>query len=389
MNCLLSFIDTKEYKLVVLSFLHGIIHGGMIIFPVVLDSLRAEFGWSLYFAGWVAALGYALFGLTAFPSGWIADRVRRKVLLVVMALGIGVGLLLMAFSPGSAVLISGWAMVGLFAGMYHPLGLSVIAGTFTEKTGRAMAWHGIGGNITLAFTPILVGMAASAYNWRAAFLCGALAALLGALLILPAGESKRPEKSADPPAALPPWGQLVVLLVAYCLGGFIYRGTVTFIPHSIAVQWGAKLETAGVGSLTTLVILLGIFGQFTGGRIAEKVDFWSLYLSQIFIYSLILLILPFLSGWFFIAGLVLWGMVYYSTQPVRNSFLARFGDRRSHGRLYGLAFMASFGLGSAGAGISGMLADFTGLFGMFWGLAGVSLVTLVILYFNRTNPHHP
>lgn len=389
MNLLSRLSESKPYRLVVLSFTHGLVHGGMIIFPVVLDSLRTEFGWSLYFAGWIAALGYGIFGLTAFPTGWLADRVPRKLLLVIMTAGISSGLFLMSLAVNSYIFVLGWSMVGLFAGMYHPLGLSVIANFFSENTGRAMAWHGIGGNITLASTPILVGLAAAAFNWRAAFLGGAAGALLGTVLLLPLPEASGTEVFSESTSELPAWSQLSVLLGAYCLGGFIYRGTVTFIPHSIAVQWGEKLEVSGVGGLTTMVIFLGIIGQFIGGRLAEKLSFWTLYMAQIFIYSLILIILPFLGGWYFVFGLVFWGMVYYSTQPVRNSFLARFGDRRSHGRLYGLAFMASFGLGSAGAGISGMLADYLGMLGMFWGLATVSLTVLVILYFTHTRVKLP
>lgn len=374
---------TRKFKLLSLSFMHGTVHAVIIVYPVVLDAIRTEFGWGLNFAGWVGTAGFALFGITSLPTGWLADRLSRKSLLGILLAGLAAGALLMAGALNSWMFIAGWLLAGIFGGMYHPLALSIIVGSFSEGSARALAWHGSGGNVTVALTPLLAGLIASYYSWRAAFLLGAGLALLALLLLSVVPHSPHSEGFEKSETSLPDWDKLWILLLAHCLTGFIYRGVVTFIPHSIGRLWGTEIALFGVGGFTTLVILCGIGGHFLGGWLERHLDFWNLYLGQVITYSLILILIPFLQSWFFILALVLWGIAYYSTQPVVNSFIGKFGDRSSHGRLYGLAFFTNYGLGSIGAGIAGLLLEYGGIGPMYWGLALIALTVTAVLQLSR------
>ncbi len=375
-------MSIKRLRLLTLSFVHGTVHAVVIIYPVVLNAVRAEFGWSLSFAGWVGTAGFALFGITSLPTGWLADVVSRKLLLLSMLLAIVGGALLMGFSVHPLMFVLGWLLAGFAGGMHHPLALAVIAGSFQGKQSKALAWHGSGGNFMIAVTPALAGAVASLYSWRAAFLMGAGFAALALFLLLFIPESPAQARINRKKGKLPPWEQLWVLLLAHSITGFIYRGVVTYIPHSIGEVWEG-MDLAAVGGVTTFVLIFGIAGQFLGGYLGDGKRFWPLYLGQVVLYSVSLLLLPLLSHWFFAAGLIFWSIVYYSTQPVVNSFLAEFGGVSSHGRLYGVAFFTNYTIGSLGAGMAGVLADYVGLLGMFWGLAAVALVAVVVLYFNR------
>ena len=375
-------MTTKRLRLLTLSFVHGTVHAVVIIYPVVLNAIRDEFGWGLSFAGWVGTAGFALFGLTSLPTGWLADLVSRKTLLLWMLGAIISGALLMGFATHPAMFILGWLVAGFAGGMHHPLALAVIAGSFPGKQGKALAWHGSGGNFMIAVTPALAGTVASLFSWRASFLMGGAFAALAFLILLVIPPSPAQAKVEEKKGRLPAWNKLWVLLLAHSLTGFIYRGVVTYIPHSIGQVWEG-MDLAAIGGVTTFVLIFGIAGQFLGGYLGDGKKFWRIYLLQVVLYSASLLLLPLLPGWFFAGGLIFWSIVYYSTQPVVNSYLAEFGGVSSHGRLYGVAFFTNYTIGSLGAGVAGVLADYVGLVGMFWGLAGVALTAVVVLYFNK------
>ncbi len=381
---LLNFKKTREYKLLTLSAVHGAVHSIIIIFSVVLGSLRQEFNWGLSFAGWVGTAGFALFGLTSLPAGWLADRFSKKTLLLLMAGGIIAGSFIMGLAVSSPIFIVGWLAAGFFGGMYHPLALAEIAGTYGKKSGKALAWHGSGGNITVAVTPVIAGLIASIYGWRAAFIMGGIVVTIVFFLLLAVTENSVDRSRKKQPGRLPPLKLLWILLLAHCLTGFIYRGVVTFIPSFVEQQWQGAIGLSAVGGITSLILIFGIVGQFIGGALSVRVNFWRLYLTQVGIYSLALFLTPLLSRWFFVSTLVIWGIVYYSTQPVVNCYLARFSSDRTHGRLFGLAFFINYGLGSIGAGISGQLAEYAGPLGMFWGIAFIACAVGVILWFNRS-----
>ena len=71
---------------------------------------------------------YLLFGLTALPWGIVGDKLGGKPLMLVMFLGAGISGLLAAFfmdSPTGLVMALGG--IGLFSGIYHPIGLGLIS----------------------------------------------------------------------------------------------------------------------------------------------------------------------------------------------------------------------------------------------------------------------
>ena len=56
------------------SFSHFITHGYMTILPAVLIAIASEQSISFTELGVIATVGYFLYGLGAFPAGYLADR---------------------------------------------------------------------------------------------------------------------------------------------------------------------------------------------------------------------------------------------------------------------------------------------------------------------------
>jgi len=164
------------------------------------------------------------------------------------------------------------------------------------------------------------------------------------------------------------------------MNGFIYRGSMTFLPTLIKEQVHLNVlgldQAALAGSLTTFALLTGGIGQYLGGRLSDRVPLERLALQITVIVVPALLLVGIGGGMLVVFAATAFIFFNFSGQPVFNSLLAEYVPGSALGRGYGLSFFASFGLGSVAAGFSGFLADRWGTSSVFLGLAVFSLLTV-------------
>src|SRR5207244_3463975 len=159
----------------VLGFLHGVVHANILSIPIFLLAWKLEFGADDVTLGLLAAAGFGFYGLGAVPFGFLADRRPAGGLLLLCAAGIATSMVGVGASPSIPVLALSLGALGLFSGIYHPTGLSIISGVVAEQ-GRGMGWHGMGGSLGIAAGPAFVGaMLAIGWSWRS----------VAALLVIP------------------------------------------------------------------------------------------------------------------------------------------------------------------------------------------------------------
>src|SRR2546422_11711494 len=160
----------------VLGFLHGVVHANILSIPIFLLAWKLEFGADDVTLGLLAAAGFGFYGLGAVPFGFLADRRPAGGLLLLCAAGIAISMVGVGASPSIPVLALSLGALGLFSGIYHPTGLSIISRVVAEQ-GRGMGWHGMGGGLGIAAGPAYVGgTIAFGSSWR----------LVAGSLILPA-----------------------------------------------------------------------------------------------------------------------------------------------------------------------------------------------------------
>ena len=167
------------------------------------------------------------------------------------------------------------------------------------------------------------------------------------------------------------------------MNGFIYRGSMTFLPTLIKEQVHVNVlginQAALAGSLTTFALLTGGIGQYLGGRLSDRVPLERLALQITIIVVPALLLVGIGGGMLVVVAATAFIFFNFSGQPVFNSLLAEYVPGSALGRGYGLSFFASFGLGSVAAGFSGFLADRWGTSSVFLGLAAFSLLTVAFV----------
>lgn len=331
----------------VLGFLHGVVHANILSIPVFLLAWRTEFSADDVTLGLLAAAGYGFYGLGAVPFGLLADRPAPARLLLLCAAGIAISMLGVGASPSILLLAVSLAALGLFSGIYHPTGLSIISRAVVEQ-GRGMGWHGMGGSLGIASGPAFVGAAlAVSWPWRLVagllVIPGLIAFLLLLVVRLPAETTERAFASnssrwvfASRPFAL--------ILLVYMFAGFAYQGGLTFLPRFVGAGFFA------------LALALGAVGQVLSGRFADRLRFERILFVLSGGAALVLALLAFLPpGGAFIAAALVFGFLLFSLEPLQNTLVTGEVPRPLRGTAFGLTFLSVFGIGSLGAALAGWL----------------------------------
>jgi len=128
-------------------------------------------------------------------AGKVSDRMRRrKPFVIVAALVFAIGLLVVTFATTFPMFLVAMAIIGLGQGVYMAVDLALVSEILPDKNNIAkdMGIMGLAGSLPSslvpAVAPALLAIGATAahpQNFPALFLAGAVAGLLGALLIVP------------------------------------------------------------------------------------------------------------------------------------------------------------------------------------------------------------
>ncbi len=374
---------------------HFLSHFNMLVFPAILLPLSARLGMDMADTLELAFYMYLLMGVSALPWGYLADKVGAGPLLALFYAGAGFSGFAAAFfidSPGA--LKWSLAAIGLFSGIYHPAGLGWIA-CCVSKTSTGMAYNGMFGNLGLALGPVLAGLVNYLWGPRAVYIALGLVNMMGLFLLLKATSHPvyKEIQAGQGRGDFSSWSSFCILLAAMMLGGIVYRGATVTLPALFEINGTgvfASLNTLFKGNLsgnvvaaglTSCLYLVGMVGQYAGGRVGERFDLrWSYLVFHVLTVPAALLIglvtdipLILLATFhsFFLLGM----------QPIENTLVARLTPSGMHGSAYGMKFVLTFGVGAAAVQIVRLVERELGLSSVFPVLGLVSIVLVLVIAF--------
>ena len=378
---------------------HFVSHFNMLVFPAVLLPLTGIMGMDM---GAILALSfwmYLLFGVTALPWGLLADRFGSRPLLILFHLGAGICGFLAAMNVADPFLFSlCLAGVGLFSGIYHPVGLGWIAKEF-ENTSQGMAYNGMFGNLGLATAPILAGTVNYFWGVEAVYAVLGFVNISGLILLylVRNGHTAKQSSTARPQtqSTLKPF---LVLLVAMMLGGVVYRATTVTLPAYFEMQnqnlYQVFLSVSGqFGSpnlfatlITSLIYLIGMAGQYYGGRVGQSVDLGKGYLIFHLITIPAVLAMAVTSNMPLVVFAMIHSFFLLGMQPLENTLVARLSPPQLHSSAYGLKFILTFGVGALSVSMVSTIKESFGFSAVYIVLAVVStslVFTIMLLNHQR------
>jgi MFS family permease len=395
-------LNAQERRiLIVTCFGHFLCHYNVLVFPALVlplaGSLNLEMAQVLGLSFWM----YLLFGLSALPWGLAGDRWGGKTLMLIMFLGAGVSGLFSAYSLHSPVGLSvALAGLGLFSGIYHPIGLGLIS-KGVRRLSVAMGYNAVFGGLGLVLAPLITGI----LNWlsgpQAAFLFVGAVNLggLAIMALLPLGDSA-PSEAESSGGGNGMLGAFLILLVIMTVGGLAYRGSTLILPAYLELKSGGIFAALSgfqgmhlsnnllATTITALIYVAGMVGQYIGGHVGERFEPRYSYLFFHAVCIPAVLLMTFATNLQLIGLATVYFFFLLGMQPIENTLVARFSPRRLHHSAYGLKFILTFGIGALAVKMVQWIDSAWGVEAIFPALAIMSavIVATIMLLIHQTNP---
>ena len=144
-----------------INWAHALDHYVMLIFPTVVIGLELIYGRSYAELIALGTASFVAFGIFSLPAGWLADRWSRRNMMVLFYAGCGFSLVAAALAPNLIGLAIALFALGVFAAIYHPVGLAMVTQKW-RNTGMRLAVNGVWGNLGDGWVEITYDPAADA-----------------------------------------------------------------------------------------------------------------------------------------------------------------------------------------------------------------------------------
>ena len=346
-------MQRNQVKFLYLNIGHFLDHLFMLIFAsVAAFQLNSEWGMSYGALIPYATPGFIAFGVCALLAGWIADKWSREGMIVIFFIGIGVSSILTGMANSPFQIATGLTLVGIFAAIYHPVGLAMVVHGRT-KTGIPLAINGIFGNMGVASAALLTGFLVDSSGWRSAFFVpGAISIVLGiAYLIFIRGDKplEAPNEATSKAAKAPSISRhtfqriFAIILFTTAIGGLVFQSTTFALPKIFEERLVDFAGTATmVGWYAFLVFSLAAFAQLLIGYLVDhysiRVVFATVALSQ----AVLFFLMTHLEG---IAALLVafaFMFVVFGQIPINDVLIGRMARSEWRSRVYALRYIVTF-----------------------------------------------
>ena len=365
---------------------HGVDHMFLLIFATAVASIAAEFG----YANWEDLMPYAvgafaLFGLGALPAGRLGDLWGRRVMMIIFFVGMGVAATLTAFAQNAWQLAAGLTLIGVFASIYHPVGIPMLVQN-VPNPGAVIGFNGLAGNLGIAVAALVTGFLVKWFGWRAAFAVpGAIAIVCGIVfaLVCPR-ETEAPSKRKGKAQVVLSPAMLVraftVMTAAAVTGSLLFNFTTNGNAQLLSERFLGILEDpAMLGVLLAVVYTIASFAQIVVGNLIDRMPFKPLQLWLSVAQVPILILAAHTEAWGFFFALVAVMVFIFGSIPFTDAMIVRYVDDRLRSRVSGMRLTVSFGISSAAVWLLGPLVKGMGFTALLWLMAVIAAVRAAIV----------
>lgn len=303
--------------------------------------------------------GFVAFGLFSLPSGWLADRWSREGMMSVFFIGIGLSAI-GASTAQSPTQIAIWLFtVGLFASIYHPVGLALIA-KGDKKMGMDIAVNGVWGNMGVGFAAFITGLMIDQVGWRAAFwMPGALSICIGVMYFnhqrdkiffkFTSIQKSKTDIPNSPKTANAGELRLIIIRVSAvvffttAVSSIIFQGTTFALPKIFEERLSGLASSASmIGFLALVVFATASFAQIVVGQMLDRIGpkkvllivsaiqiiFFSLFIGKQDFFALF-------TALFFMLGA-------FGQIPINDFMIGKMAKSEFRASIFGVRYVISF-----------------------------------------------
>ena len=378
----------ERLHFLLLNIGHFLDHLFTLIFATV-AALALHREWGLGYAELLkyATPGFFAFGVFALPAGWLADKWSREGMMSVFFIGIGLASIATAFASTPFELGSGLFVIGVFAAIYHPVGLAIVVEKW-RNTGMRIAVNGVWGNLGVASAALITGYFIDHGGWRMAFvLPGIVSILIGiAYTVLMWPELMRPRPRMKTKAAAPALPADVkalllrvsaIVFLTTAVSSIVFQSTTFALPKVFDERLGGITASAtALGGLAFLVFALGSMGQLVVGHFLDRVGPRTVFIAAAAIQVVFFLAMPGLSDWAALLCAMAFMLAAFGQIPINDYMIARLADGEWRARIYGVRYVVSFTVLAAALPLIAFVYENWGFDALFRVLAASAAVIL-------------
>jgi MFS family permease len=375
----------KRRSIGFINWAHALDHYVMLIYPTVVIGLGTIYQMSY---GELIALGtpsFIAFGVFSLPAGWLADRWRRRDMMVVFYLGCGLSLLAAGLAPNLVVLAVALFALGVFASIYHPVGTAILIAQAASR-GRSLAFNGVCGNLGVSLAAGITALFIAAFGWRGAFLVPALVCIVTALAylrVVPPDRQAATRRSSAPDVSFAPWLAMTIFglfIVIALAAGLVFHITTVALPKIVDERLGSEISLVLVGGLATAIFLCGAVAQLVIGRLVERVPLHLLFAVVGILQFVGVAWAIYASGVMLVLALGLTLAGIYAQVTVNDLVIARYTADAWRGRVFAVRYFLSFAVSGAAVSIIAFLHGRGGFGLVLAATAAIALVLAVVTF---------
>lgn len=377
-------MNTERMRVWFLNLGHFVDHFCMLIFATAVITMAVEFEMPYGSLLAVATPSFILFGAAALGAGWLGDRWSRTNMLVLFFCGTGVAAILVGLATSIIQIGIGLALMGLFAAIYHPVGIAMLV-QGAPRLGLRLGVNGIFGNMGVAFAPLVTGALIAAFDWRMAFLVPGVVAIAigiafyffakGGYAIAPTGAKARKE----PVAFMPGWQRVLgVVAVMTLVGGLVFNSTTVSLPKLFDERLTNIADSmVGFTAMAAVVYAAASFAQLASGLAIDRFAVKPVLLITVGLQVIMMPIVATQTDWSLFAASFVMMLAVFGQIPITDALITRYTPDAVRSRVFSLKYILNLGVGSlAVPSIWYMHERAGGFHDLFMALSGCAVVVL-------------
>ena len=350
----------KTVRDIYINISHFLDHFIMLIFAKAAYDAGRHFSLSYDEIIIYGAAGFVLFGGMAPIAAQLADRFSRSLMMVVFHFGIGIAAILAGLSQTIWHLSGAIALIGIFAAIYHPVGIAMLIKT-NEKIGFRLGVNGVYGNMGVAAAPLVTGLLLTMGDWRLCFILPGLFCIgygvLFARSLQPSTEPPAKRRRSVAESFAPNWQRALAALTLSTAGGGFVFGAMTFVvPRYFEISMtNLSSSVAITGLLASVVYAIASFSQMAIGwlidRYSPKAVLMVMGVGQVIF---IFLAARYTDLALFFAMLVAMCFVFGQI-PITDTILSRYVPDSWRGRVLSVKFLLNLSIGASVLPVCGFI----------------------------------
>ncbi len=389
-----------------LNFGHFLDHLFTLVFATV-AALALTREWDLGYADLLryATPGFVAFGVFALPAGWLADRWSRDGMMGIFFIGIGFASIVTGFSQTPLQIAIGLFVIGIFAAIYHPVGLAIVTAKW-KNTGMRIAINGVWGNLGVASAALITGYLIDNGSWRAAFIFpGIVSIILGiAYLALRWKTVIHPDSEPDtagraavslqmPDVTALLFRVSLIVFVTTAVSGIIFQSTTFALPkifderlQGLAAGMAGWLQGFDLPGHTDIATLVGTFAfitfaiasmaQLVVGAMLDRHGPKTVFMTVAAMQLVFFLIMPGLRDGLAFAVALGFMLGAFGQIPINDFMIGKMATGRRRAQIYGVRYVVSFSVLAASLPMIAFVYEHWGFDALFRILAAAALIIL-------------